>query len=202
MYIKLCGLKTEEDVKIACDLKVWAVGFVLTKSPRKISLDICKSLSAIAGNSVKKVGVFTSESPEYIIDAIKKCNLDFAQIHGPYSEDNWKKVSQIPVIRAISIKNQESLSQLNAIKGETFILDSFVEGIAGGSGKTFDWKIAKEAAKYGSVILAGGLTSENVGDAIKTASPWGVDVSSGIEKEKGVKCHTLMKQFVEAVRKV
>ncbi|MHC4871740.1 MAG: phosphoribosylanthranilate isomerase [Planctomycetota bacterium] len=199
MNIKLCGLKTEEDVKVACELEVWAVGFVLTKSPRQISPEICKTLSALAVG-VKKVGVFTNESPAEITGLVESCSLDYAQIHGPYTEEDWQALGDLAHIRAFNIKDEASLAQLDSVRGKTFLLDAFVEGVAGGSGKTFDWKLAKEASGYGNVIVAGGLTPENVSNAVKTASPWGVDVSSGIEKEKGVKDHNLMKAFVGAVR--
>ncbi len=199
MNIKLCGLKTIKDVEIACSLRVWAIGFVLTKSPRMVSVRECSELSVCASNNdnkIKRIGVFSNEPSDFIINAMRKCNLNFAQIHGIREEREWQKLSEISTIRAFNISKKDKLSILETIDDELFLLDSSQPG----SGNTFDWEIAKKASQYGKIIVAGGLNKDNVGDAIKLSQPWGVDVSSGIEIERGQKNHNLMKEFVEVCR--
>ncbi|MFH0911382.1 MAG: phosphoribosylanthranilate isomerase [Planctomycetota bacterium] len=197
--IKFCGLRTEEDVAAACSAGAWAVGFVLTGSARQVDLETCRRLGEAVDARVLKVGVFADEPAETIRRAVKDCRLDLAQVHAERSEEEWQVFRDLPVVRAIRVRGPESLQRLEAVRGRLFLLDAYVEGSAGGTGRTFDWSLARSAASVGCVILAGGLTPENVAEAIREARPWAVDVSSGIEREKGVKDPRRMRAFARAV---
>jgi phosphoribosylanthranilate isomerase len=199
--IKLCGLKNAKEVELACELGVWAVGFVFTKSPRQVGVKDAVRLSEIAsGYGVKKIGVFMNESPGEIIEIIKTVKLDIVQIHAKDAKYPWQKFDDegIEYIRAFHVSNTEGLSVLEQVREKKFLLDSTTPG----SGKIADWNLAKKAKEYGRVILAGGLSVDNVAGAIGAVYPWAVDVSSGIEFERGKKDLGLMRQFVQAVQTV
>lgn len=196
---KFCGLKTEADVRLAVELGASAVGFVLTKSPRQIMPQECARLCASLPGHVVSHAVFGPVAPEEIRAAMAACGAHLAQIHGPEDPAYWDQLKGIPYIRAYQVRDAGILRTLTADTSGTFLLDAYVPGLPGGTGQTFDWELARRAAAFGRVILAGGLTPENVGDAIRTAAPWMVDVSGGIEREKGVKDPALMRAFAQAV---
>jgi phosphoribosylanthranilate isomerase len=197
---KFCGLQTEADVRTAIDCGAWAVGFVLTESPRRIDPQTCERLQALAADRVHRIGLFTTEPVAVIREAQKRCGFDLLQVVGERPAGEWAELDDLPLLRAFRVKGAESLQALESVRGGTFLLDAYVPGVAGGSGERFDWSLARDACEYGRVILAGGLTPENVADAIRTARPWAVDVSSGIESTRGRKDHDRMRRFAEAVR--
>ncbi len=197
--IKFCGLQTPEDVAVACAAGAWAVGFVLTEGPRRVSVSACRELAQTVPEGVTKVGVFTHEPPKEIREAVDACGLDLVQVHVEALEDP-QAYAGLPLVRAFRVRGPETLRKLAAVRGELFLLDAYVRGRPGGTGASFDWTLARRAAAYGRVILAGGLTPENVAEAVRTARPWAVDVSSGVERTRGVKDHDRMRAFAQAVR--
>ena len=201
--IKLCGLRSEADVQLAVELGVDAVGFVLTESPRQVAEEQCRHLRRLVPSQVAVHGVFAADAPGRIRKLVQTCQLDIAQVHGPEDDPAfWETLSGLPLIRAYRVRDRGVLSLLRADPRKVFLLDAYVPGKPGGTGETFDWGIAREATALGKVILAGGLTPQNVAAAVGEARPWMVDTSGGIEKEKGVKDHDLMRAFVKAVRAV
>lgn len=199
--IKFCGLRTPEDVGHALALGVDAVGFVLTASPRQVSPEECRALRALVPPAVRVHGVFAHDDPDWIRDMVTACRLDVAQVHTPPEDrEYWRRLGALSVIRAYRVKDASVLDMIREHGDETFLLDAYLPGVAGGTGTTFDWSLAREASRLGQVILAGGLTPENVADAIRVAQPWMVDVSGGIEKKKGVKDPERMTLFAAAVR--
>ncbi len=203
--IKLCGLKSVADVRVAVELGVDAVGFVLSSSPRCVSLEMCGKLRAEVADGIRVHGVFAAEDVEFIAKAVTECGLDVAQVHGregdaAYWTDLSRELGAGRCIRGIRVESRKSLDYLEAVRGQEFLLDAYVKGKAGGTGMTFDWALAKKAGDYGRVILAGGLSPENVAEAIRIAMPYMVDVSSGIEAKRGVKDHDRMRAFVRVVR--
>ncbi len=199
--IKLCGLRTPDDVRTAARLGVEAVGFVLTESVRRVTESECRRLRPLLPPVVRVHGVFAADDPGEIRRLVETCGLDAAQVHGPEDDpDYWRALEGVPLVRAFRVKGPETLAALEAVRGTAFLLDAYVRGEAGGTGRSFDWELARQARAYGSVILAGGLTPENVAGAIRTASPWMVDVSSGIERAPGEKDPARMEAFVHAVR--
>lgn len=199
--VKFCGLRSEADVDIACGLGVWAVGFVLTESCRRIELDTCARLARQVPAGILKFGVVATESPEYIAQCVDVCGLDAVQVHAEHTADEWATYASLPIIRAVRVASRASLCALEDVRGGRFLLDAAVAGQVGGTGVAFDWTLAREAAAYGEVILAGGLTSENVAEAIRVAQPFALDVSSGLESARGVKSPERMQAFADAVRR-
>ncbi|SNZ10939.1 phosphoribosylanthranilate isomerase [Hydrogenobacter hydrogenophilus] len=198
--VKFCGLKRREDVEKALSLGVDYIGFVLyPKSPRFVSFDELKELVHSAGNSIKKVGVMVN--PEY--EEVKRAldtGIDLVQLHGEESFQLAKKIGISRVIKAFRVKDDLHIAQEWQL-AYAILLDTYSEKAYGGTGKTFDWKIAEKFVKEGfRVFLSGGLNPSNVIHAVKKVNPYAVDVSSGIEVSPGVKDHKKMIAFVEALR--
>ncbi len=200
--VKVCGMTNLDDTLQAVKLGADAVGFIFyKKSPRYISDRIVKKITCELPPFVMRVGVFVNESLEQINKKIESCGLNLVQLHGDEPPGFSKKV-KCQVIKSFRVKNGDSLAALSRYPVQGYLLDSFKEGQWGGTGKTFNWNLAKKAKKYGSIILAGGLEPSNVQEAIKKVQPYGVDVCSGVEKCPGKKDLKKVQQFIEAVRKV
>lgn len=195
--IKFCGLSSFLDIENVNILGVDYVGFVFfKKSKRYISLDKARELKKKLSPKIKAVGVFVDEDIEKVIDILKSEIIDIAQLHGKEDDDyikELKNISKKEVIKAYQIRNLEDVYKAENSLADYILLDS-----GKGSGKVFDWEILKEIKR--PYFLAGGLSCDNVGYAIEKLSPFGVDVSSGIESD-GRKDNKKMKKFVEIVRK-
>ncbi len=202
-YIKLCGMTSVEDARIAADLGIQAIGLVFhAASPRHLTPERAREIASAVPDGIHRVGIFVDESPERIAIVAGFCGLTHAQLHGTESPAIARALP-IPVIKALRVRTVDDLSRVDAF-AETavmILLDAFVSGKAGGTGETFDWSLAAEPAKKHRVILAGGLSPENVADAMRRVRPFGVDASSSLESAPGVKDPTRMRAFVDAVRK-
>lgn len=201
--IKICGMTNKADALQAARLGADMLGFIFYgKSPRYVNAaaaaDIINELPA----AVKKVGVFVDEDPSVVRAIARDTGLDTLQFHGDETPDYCGAFrGDYTVIKAFRIKGAESLAVVNDYDVDYYLLDSFASGSAGGTGKAFDWKVAKEFEFLKPVILSGGLTPENVRSAIALIAPYGVDVSTGVEISPGRKDHERMKMFIEEVRK-
>ena len=195
--IKICGLTTNEDVALVNALKCDLAGFVLffEKSHRCLELSQARELNKKLDN-VKSVAVTVSPSPEQA-EAIAQAGFDFIQIHGKLTDEAYDSLT-IPIIRAFNATNTDEIfkcEKMDKICGYVF------DAAQPGSGKTFDWNTLKDFKNLSkTMLLAGGLTPENVADAIKAVKPQGVDVSSGVELKGGGKSPELTKKFVENAR--
>lgn len=198
MLVKICGIQTEEAAKVATNQQANMIGFVFTPSKRRISP---KRAAAIAKNiptSVKKVGVFVNESLNNIKFIAKHVGLDMIQLHGDESA-NFAREIPYPVIKAFSIDeiNRNTVSKYPC---DYYLIDSPPTKYRGGSGKTFRWERINDLnIDKSKLIIAGGLSIDNVEVAVKTAAPAGVDVSSGVETD-GVKDLAKIKQFIEVAK--
>ena len=194
--IKFCGLTREEDVDVAGELGVDAVGFVLwPNSPRALTIDAAAALVRKLPASITPVGVFVRPTAKEIEDAVNGAGIRVAQAHGV--EDATPLLdAPCDVWAAISLTG----STLAIPADMTILLDAQDDEQFGGTGRTIDWHAARKIAAIRRVMLAGGLTPQNVGKAIEVARPYGVDVSSGIEERPGVKNAKLMRDFVDSVR--
>ena len=198
--IKVCGMTQLDDVLTAVDCGADAVGFIFyKKSPRHVNESTVKKIVAHLPPFVNRVGVFVNETAERINRLVEVCGLDAVQLHGDESPAFCRRI-KVPVIKAFRMKNAESLASLSKYRVNGFLLDTFDEEQWGGTGRTFDWKWARGAKKYGSVILAGGLTPVNVASAVRRVQPYGVDVCSGVEKSPGKKDPRKIRAFFKAVR--
>ncbi len=199
--IKVCGITRKADALYAASLGVNALGFVLAESPRKIALEAVQEITRSLPPFVSTVGVFADMDLETLRSAAAFCGFDWLQLHGNESPE-YCRALDFRLIKAIRVKDRESIESMAAYKDcvKAFVLDTYVKGQKGGTGKIFDWFLAKEASHYGPIILSGGLTPEVVKEAIKVAKPYGVDVSSGVESAPGIKDHERLRSFVEEVR--
>lgn len=204
--IKICGITREEDAIVAAELGVNALGFVFyEKSPRSIPPSKAKQIIRSLPPFISAVGVFVNPTLSTITTMINETGIDTIQLHGeetPQFCEHIKQMSNIRIIKAFRVHDAFSLEVLEAYKVSAWLLDTYHPHLYGGSGLTFNWELVKVASSESRpIILAGGLTPENVAQAIKVVKPYGVDVSSGVEISPGIKDHTKMYLFVEAVRK-
>ena len=198
--VKICGMTNLNDVKVAVDGGVDAVGFIFyKKSPRSVTIKTVKEIVIELPPFVDAVGVFVDETAEQINKIADRCNLDRVQLHGNESPAFCKKIRR-RVIKAIRVKDILSLKKLSDYPVNSFLLDTFSEDQYGGTGRVFDWNLAYPAKKYGPIILAGGLTPNNVRQAIQRIQPYGVDVCSGVESQPGIKDHKKMQTFLKNVK--
>jgi len=197
--VKFCGLKRYEDVEKALSLGVDYVGFVLyPKSPRFVGFDELKELVYTAGNT-KKVGVMVDPEYEYV-KRVLDMGIDLVQLHGEESFEFAKKIGIDRVIKAFRVKDELWIPK-EWYSVYAILLDTYSDKAYGGTGKTFDWRLAEKFVKEGfRVFLSGGLNPSNVMHAVKRVNPYAVDVSSGIEVSPGVKDHDKMIAFVKALR--
>ena len=198
--VKICGMTNLKDVKVAVDSGVDAVGFIFyKKSPRSVTMQAVRKIVLELPPFVDSVGVFVNETAEQINKIADRCNLDRVQLHGNESPTFCKKIRR-RVIKAIRVKDIQSLKKLSDYPVSSFLLDTFSEDQYGGTGRVFDWNLAYPAKKYGPIILAGGLTPNNVRQAIQRIQPYGVDVCSGVESQPGIKDHKKMQIFLKNVK--
>jgi phosphoribosylanthranilate isomerase len=199
--VKVCGLTRVEDVKSVVDAGVDAVGFVFTKSPRRISAETAIGLVNYVPKGILRVGLFLDQDRAEIGQVVNSVPLDVLQFHGSETEQECGAFD-LPWLKAVAMENAGSARQAerdfpNAMG---LLLDSHTEGKRGGSGKVFDWSLSRPVSK--PVWLAGGLNAENVTQAIRIVRPFAVDVSSGVELSPGIKDASRIMAFISAVREI
>ena len=197
MFVKICGITNEDDALLAVALGADAVGFVFAPSVRQIAVQKVYDITRRLPPEILTVGVFRDELPQRVVDMTLAAGLRAAQLHGHETPDDVKAVARHirTVIKAVPAGSSDAANALEF--GTRLVL---VDAPAPGSGKVFDWSLVGEVPGGVDVILAGGLTPENVAAGIAQVEPWGVDVSSGVEARPGVKDPIKMKRFIEAAR--
>ncbi len=199
--VKICGITNIDDALAAVDYGADALGFVFFKgSPRFISPEKAASIIKVLPPFIHAVGVFVDESPAEIGKLISATGVNLVQLHGEEPPESCRMPWR--VIKAIRVKSLDSLAPLVQFKKyvSAFLLDAYSPDKLGGTGMLFNWDIAVEAKRFGRIILAGGLTPDNVIEAVKYVRPYGVDVSSGVELAKGKKDLGKMKLFIERAK--
>jgi phosphoribosylanthranilate isomerase len=200
--IKICGLREPADVDACLALGVQMIGFNFwPKSRRRVVEDVARGLVARLPPSVEPVGVFVDAEPEEVARTVERVGLHAVQLHGSEDPEAYRDVGA-SIIQVVRVQPRTPLPVAVAGAAERVLLDAWIEG-HGGGGVSFDWEIVPRARDRLArpILLAGGLTPENVGEAILRARPWGVDVASGVESAPGLKDHRKLRAFVEAVRK-
>jgi phosphoribosylanthranilate isomerase len=199
--IKICGITRYEDAKAAEGLGVDALGFVFyNKSPRYIRPEDAAVIIRQLPPFVSRVGVFVDEEIDKVVAIARATGVDTVQLHGTESPRYCSKMP-LPVIKAFSIEPSTDLSLLGEYSVAGFLLDTWTAGMRGGTGRTFDWSIARSACiKHDRVILAGGLNPTNIEEALETVQPYGIDISSGVEIKPGIKNPRKMRDAVLVVR--
>ncbi|MDO8473521.1 MAG: phosphoribosylanthranilate isomerase, partial [Dehalococcoidia bacterium] len=169
--VKICGITNLRDALQAAACGVDALGFVFAPSKRQVSVEVVKEITAELPPFVTKIGVFVDEDVDRVQEIMAACSLDVAQLHGSESPEYCHKLFP-RVMKAFRVKDQESLDELPMYKVSGYLLDSYVEGWHGGTGVSFNWDLARDAARYGPVILGGGLHPGNVWLAVTMAQPY------------------------------
>jgi len=197
----MCGITSVGDAEAAVEAGADALGLMFYPgSPRRISLATAQAIERQLPPFIIRVGVFADPAPEDVLSAMHQCGLNLLQFHGQETPEFCGQFG-IMTMKAFRIRDAHSLREIPNYQTDAFMLDSYVAGKAGGTGETFNWELAVEAGKFGKpIFLAGGLTPENVADAVRTVRPFGVDVSSGVEKAPGKKDPKKMRDFIAAVR--
>lgn len=209
MWVKICGLTTIEDAQAAAAAGADAVGFVFAESPRQVSIDAARAISHALPPFVTRVGVFVEPTYDEAMRAVEGARLHVVQVHGDVEASTIERLRELgcDVMQAVAMRDEAAAEAALSTVADALLLDAYVPGKAGGTGQTFDWRLAADVVRglqqngrHVPVVLAGGLTPANVADAVRAVRPWAVDVSSGVELEPGRKCPQKMREFVRKVR--
>ena len=198
--IKICGITNLDDALLAAELGADALGFIFyAQSHRQVDAETARSIIAQLPPFVAAVGVFVDEAAAVVRDLAVQAGLDWVQLHGQESPEYCRSLER-KVIKAFRIQDESSLIRLADYQGaaQAMLLDTYKKGQAGGTGEIFDWHLARKAKQYGPIILAGGLTAENVAQAIATVGPAAVDAASGTEAALGKKDPKKLRAFFKA----
>jgi phosphoribosylanthranilate isomerase len=202
VYVKVCGITTLEDALAAAGYGADAVGLVFAKSPRQLSVEDAREVATVLPEGVLKVGVFVDEEPEEVLRIAREVGLDYAQLHGDESPETVTVLREggVKVIKALRVRGADSLAVMDGYEADLFLLDAWSERAPGGTGERFDWKVAKSYGGRGNILVSGGLTPENVREAIRFFEPYGVDASSSLEDAPGKKNAERVRRFVSAAK--
>ena len=200
-FVKICGNRSEADAQRVAELKPNAMGFIFwPHSSRAVTPEQVAAWLPNLPSEILMVGVFVDTPPEQVNDIVGMTGLHVAQLHG---EEAPEACAQIEGAKwKVVHPGKPDMLPMDAYSVDAFLLDSYSKHAPGGTGKVFDWNLARELMEFAPapVLLAGGLTPENVQDAIAAVRPWGVDVISGVESEPGKKDMDKVKRFIEACR--
>lgn len=196
--VKICGITNLQDARLAIKSGADAVGFIFAKSPRRISITKAAQIAKEVAGAVNIVGVFVDTPKNKIKKIIKQCRLDYIQLHGNESPEFCSSFKNIKIIKTIHVQNKDSFKGISAYKVSAILLDTYVYGKQGGTGKSFDWRLIKDIKQ--PLILSGGLNAGNVKKAIKIVKPHAVDVCSGVERAFGKKDPRKLKQFLKNLK--
>jgi len=204
--VKICGITNWADARRAIESGADLLGFNFVRtSPRYVTPAKARRMVKKLPRNISAVGVFENESEEAMLEIARSVGLRQLQLHGDESPAMVARLAQngehLGVIKALRVKKPFRVAQLAAYKrAGAILLDGFSRQARGGTGKSFDWHLARRAKRHGRIFLAGGLTPENVGQAIRTARPYAVDVCSGVESRPGKKDARRMRSLVRAVK--
>ena len=201
--IKVCGITRVEDALYAAREGATAIGInFYPGSPRYVDFGRGAILSSVVPRTVLKVGVFVDEMADRIIEIARAVGLDVVQLHGSETPYDCELLAPLRVWKALRVGEGWTPEVLRDYPCEAFLLDTAAgNGALGGTGHTFPWGVARRAAQYGKIIIAGGLDASNVEEAIRIAAPWGVDASSHLERSPGVKDPEKVKAYLQNARK-
>jgi phosphoribosylanthranilate isomerase len=201
--VKICGITNLADAQAAVEAGADALGFIFyEKSPRFVPLKTAAEISKQLPPFVMRVGVFVNAPADFVLRAIAECNLTMLQFHGDEPPEFCTQFGLMSM-KAFRIRDAETLKLIPNYQTDAYLLDAFSSTTLGGTGEKFNWDLAVEAQKFGKpIFLAGGLTPENVAEAVKKIQPFGVDVSSGVESVPGKKDYAKVKAFILAVKSV
>ncbi|HIP96874.1 MAG TPA: phosphoribosylanthranilate isomerase [Anaerolineae bacterium] len=204
--VKICGITNVEDALATAEAGADLLGFLFyPPSPRAVTPEQTRRIvEAVrrAQFTVRFVGVFVDEEADAVQQIVACCGLDYAQLHGVESPGMVADLMGrgLKVIKAFRVRDGTTLTEIERYRATAYLLDAYVPGRQGGTGRTFDWNLAVQARQYGPIILAGGLTPDNVAGAVRTVRPWGVDVASGVEAVPGRKDPAKVRRFIACAK--
>jgi phosphoribosylanthranilate isomerase len=202
--IKHCGITTLADAHLAAEAGAWALGMIFwPESPRRCAHDEAQLIGTSLRRTVHLTGVFVNQRLDEIDRAAEIAGLDVVQLHGDEGPAFCAEVARrtgAKVIKAVRVRSRATLQAAAAYHTDLLLLDAHVEGVPGGTGQTIDWDLVRQAKLGAPLILSGGLTPDNVAEAIAATQPFAVDVASGTESAPGVKDPARLQAFHEAVR--
>jgi phosphoribosylanthranilate isomerase len=200
--VKVCGITNPGDARVAADAGADAIGLVFAESPRKVSVEQAREIAAALPEGIPKVGVFVDEEPEEVLRIAREVGLDYAQLHGDERPEAVAEIhgGGVGVIKVLRVRDEGSLEAMERYDADLFMLDAYSEKARGGTGTRFDWGLAKAVRGYANILVSGGLSPENVREAIEFFEPYGVDASSSLEDRPGKKNGELVRRFVSAAK--
>lgn len=201
MFVKICGITSEDDALLSVAMGADAVSFIFAPSPRQVHPETVRDILRHLPHDVLTVGVFRNERPERVVEVVSRTGLKGAQLHGaePASEVRFIR-ERVPFVIQALPAGDARLAEAGTGPGAADVV--LVDSPEPGSGTVFDWSQAEGAPSGVRLMLAGGLTPDNVEQAIRKVRPWGVDVSSGVESAPGRKDANLVRRFVEVAKRV
>lgn len=198
--VKICGIRDASTARAAVEAGADALGFVFAPGPRRVEREVVRSICSALPPFVSRVGVFVNAPAGLVEETADYCGLDILQLHGDETPEYCRSL-KYKVIKAFRVRDAASLAEIKHYHCAAVLLDSYVPGVPGGTGRCFDWSLARELASSRPVILAGGLNPENVKQAVDTVGPYAVDVSGGVETG-GKKDHEKIRMFIQRSRGV
>ncbi len=199
--IKICGITQAETIEVLNRTKPDYIGFVFAESRRKVTPKQAAELSARLDSCIGRVGVFVDAEENFVLKTVQQSGLNVIQLHGnepPEYARRLRERTDCEIWRAIRVKGTESLLQMEEYPADRFLLDAYLPNAYGGGGSAFDWKLL-HGMDTASIILAGGLNMKNISEAIRRVSPFGVDISSGVETD-GKKDPKKIEEMIRGVR--
>jgi phosphoribosylanthranilate isomerase len=203
--VKLCGITSLDDAKLCADAGAWAIGTIFAEqSPRRVDPGVAAEIGAAMRRRVEVVGVFRNSPLDEVVELADLCSLTMLQLHGDEGPTYCAEAAHrtgLKVMKAARVRDRASVQALRAFRvGVDFhLLDAYVEGIPGGTGETFRWELAKERGPGPPLVLSGGITPDNVAEAITGVRPYAVDSASGTESSPGVKDPAKVTALMRAV---
>jgi phosphoribosylanthranilate isomerase len=200
VWVKICGITNPEDAAAAVEAGADALGFNFWRPGRRyLAPEAAAAIIATLPPQIAKVGVFVDEEPAEVLAIARQAGLTAVQLHGSEPPEYLDRLGPYQKLKAFRVDDRFCAETLGRYRADAFLLDA-AGSTPGGTGARFDWRAAIAAKRFGRIILAGGLTAENVGEAVRQVAPWGVDVASGVECEPGRKDPRLLREFIRAVR--
>jgi phosphoribosylanthranilate isomerase len=202
--VKICGVTNLEDALAAVEAGASMLGFnFYRRSPRYVSLEDARRILERLPETVTGVGVFVNEPPDEVESVAREAGLDAVQLHGDETPEFCRSLRGLKTIKALRVRQGFDAAACALYTTDAILLDAYAADAFGGTGHTFDWALARQAReRVARLFLAGGLTPDNVAEAVRAVRPYAVDVCSGVETSPGRKSPQLMRRFVEEVKEV
>jgi phosphoribosylanthranilate isomerase len=202
--VKICGITNPEDAELAAELGAWAIGLIFHEpSPRSVDPDVAEVIGAEMRRRLEVVGVFVNEPLDRVAELAERCSLSILQLHGDEGPAYCREAARrtgAKVMKAVRVHDRADMRRANSFRTDYHLLDTYVAGLRGGTGQAFPWEIVDAHDRRTPVVLSGGMTPDNVADAVAAVRPFAVDSASGTEAEQpGRKDPAKVKAFFRAV---